>query len=70
MKAAVVEAFDRAPRYGDFEAPIAQTDEVIVLTRATALGPIGARASCGQTLFEWQAADGAWRRRCRCAGKW
>jgi NADPH:quinone reductase-like Zn-dependent oxidoreductase len=40
MKAAVVEAFDRPPRYGDFEAPIAQADEVIVLTRATALSQL------------------------------
>jgi NADPH:quinone reductase-like Zn-dependent oxidoreductase len=37
MKAAVVDRFDKAPRYGDFEAPVAGEGEVLVKVRAAAL---------------------------------
>ena len=37
MKAAVVESFDKAPRYADFEEPVAGESEVLVKMRAAAL---------------------------------
>jgi NADPH:quinone reductase-like Zn-dependent oxidoreductase len=40
MKAAVVEAFDRPPRYGDFPAPVPQADEVLVSPKAAALSQL------------------------------
>lgn len=40
MKAAVVEAFDRPPRYRDFDEPVAQAGEVIVTVKAAALSQL------------------------------
>ena len=37
MKAAVVESFESAPRYTEFEAPVATPDEVLVTTKAAAV---------------------------------
>jgi len=37
MKAAVVDAFDSPPRYGDFPEPAAEADEVLVNVRAAAV---------------------------------
>ena len=40
VKAAVVESFDRPPRYRDFEAPVAHPGEVLVEVRAAALSQL------------------------------
>jgi NADPH:quinone reductase-like Zn-dependent oxidoreductase len=40
MKAAVVEAFDRSPRYCEFAEPQARDDEVIISVRAAALSQL------------------------------
>lgn len=40
MKAAVVESFDRPPRFGDFPEPTPQADEVLVSVRAAALSQL------------------------------
>lgn len=40
MKAAVVEAFDRPPRYRDFDEPVARDGEILVAVRAAALSQL------------------------------
>jgi NADPH:quinone reductase-like Zn-dependent oxidoreductase len=40
MKAAVVEAFDRAPRYGDFDTPVVREEEVLISVQAAALSQL------------------------------
>lgn len=40
MKAAVVESFDRPPRFGDFPEPVPQDGEVLVSVRAAALSQL------------------------------
>lgn len=40
MKAAVVESFDRAPRYADFPDPVAGDGEVLIEVKAAGLHPI------------------------------
>lgn len=66
MKAAVVEAFDRPPRFRDFDEPTAGADEVIVTVRAAALSQLvraqasGKHYSSTQTPFV-PGADGVGR---------
>ena len=56
MQAAVVESFDRAPRYAEFEKPVAGEGEVLVKMRAAALSNLvrgqasGRHYSSGSTL--------------------
>jgi len=40
MKAAIVNSFDRAPEYGEFEEPVAQADEVLVKVSAAGLSQL------------------------------
>lgn len=48
MKAAVVETFDRPPRYRDFDEPVAQEGEVIVTVRAAALSQLARAQAAGK----------------------
>lgn len=48
MKAAVVTSFEQSPRYGDFEEPLAQADEVMVSTRAAALSQLVRAQAAGK----------------------
>lgn len=64
MKAAIVHAFDRPPRYGNIDAPQAATGEVLVKVRAAALSQL-VRAQANGThyssskVFPWApGADG------------
>ena len=67
MKAAIVDAFDRVPRYGDIAAPVPQAGEVLVSTRAAALSQLvraqasGKHYSAGKTLPLVPGADGVGR---------
>jgi NADPH:quinone reductase-like Zn-dependent oxidoreductase len=48
MKAAVVETFEKAPRYRDCDEPVAQPDEVLVEVRAAALSQLVRAQAAGQ----------------------
>lgn len=48
MKAAVVDTFDHPPRYAEFDAPVAQPDEVIVQVRAAALSQLVRAQAAGK----------------------
>jgi NADPH:quinone reductase-like Zn-dependent oxidoreductase len=48
MKAAVVEAFDSPPRYGEFPAPVAESDEVLVHVKAAAVTQLGRALAAGK----------------------
>ena len=67
MKAAVVESFDRAPRYADFAEPAAGEGEVLVKMRAAALSNLvkgqasGRHYSSGGVLPFVPGADGIGR---------
>ncbi|MFJ4346552.1 zinc-binding alcohol dehydrogenase family protein [Pseudomonas sp. NPDC089401] len=64
MKAAIVQAFDQPPRYGEIEAPVAGPGEVLVKVRAAALSQLvraqasGKHYSSGKTLPLVPGADG------------
>ncbi|HTF88337.1 MAG TPA: zinc-binding alcohol dehydrogenase family protein [Planctomycetota bacterium] len=48
MKAAVVESFDHAPRYGEFHEPVAQAGDVIVYVHASAVSQLVRAQAAGK----------------------
>ena len=48
MKAAVVESFDAAPRYGEFPAPEVEADEVLVRVKAAAVTQLARAFAAGK----------------------
>jgi NADPH:quinone reductase-like Zn-dependent oxidoreductase len=48
MKAAIVRSYERSPEYGDFEEPIARTDEIPVTVKAAALSRLVQSQASGQ----------------------
>jgi NADPH:quinone reductase-like Zn-dependent oxidoreductase len=48
MKSAIVESYGRAPRYGQFEDPVAQAGQQLVAVRAAALTPLTKSIAAGK----------------------
>ena len=48
MKAAIVRSYERGPEYGDFEEPLAKTEEVVVTVKAAALSRLVQSQASGQ----------------------
>jgi len=48
MKAAIVRSYERGPEYGDFDEPVAKTDEILVTVKAAALSRLVQSQASGQ----------------------